>query len=145
MHVALIIAGSLVCVGMVLYIHHRLTFKQLENTSVEDDETPKSDADADCCGMHITCERDSLSPVFANEIEYFDDEELDVYADFSVSDYTDEDIENFRDVLLTLRPNEIAPWARSIQQRGITLPDVVRDELFIIVEEARNRLAPHAS
>ena len=47
------------------------------------------------------------------------------------------DIEEFRDVLLTLLPTDIAPWARSIQLRGITLPSEVREELLMIVAEAR--------
>lgn len=138
MHVALIIAGSIVGVGALLYIHHRLTYRQ----PVDGAGSGPSDASAgeqteECCGMHITCERDSLSPVFVAEAEYFDDEELDVYADTDPAEYTPEAIEQFRDVLLTLRPDDIAPWARSIQQRRIALPDEVRDELFIIVNEAR--------
>ena len=40
-------------------------------------------------------------------------------------------------MLLTLRPDEIAPWARSLQLRGITLPAEVREELLMIVAEAR--------
>ena len=47
------------------------------------------------------------------------------------------EIEEFRDVLLTLLPDDIAPWARSIQLRGIRLPDSVREELLLIVAEAR--------
>ena len=136
MHVAIIIGGSLVIAGAALYIHHRLT----EHTHSEEPEPdvkiePHGEA---CCGLHIKCERDSLSPVFGDEIEYFDDEELDVFKDRDSLQYSPEEIEMFRDVLLTLRPEEIAPWARSIQQRGITLPDPVRDELFIIVNEARS-------
>ena len=50
---------------------------------------------------------------------------------------TDEEIEQFRDVLLTLLPTDIAPWARSIQLRGITLPMAVREELLMIVAEER--------
>lgn len=137
MHVALIIASSLVAVGLVLYIHHKLTYKADDaGTDVSVEEQPAEE----CCGMHITCERDSLSPVFADEIIYFDDEELDVFANTAEDDYSEEDIEKFRDVLLTLQPDDIAPWARSIQQRGITLPPSVKDELFIIVEEARSKV-----
>jgi hypothetical protein len=40
-------------------------------------------------------------------------------------------------VLLTLLPGDIAGWGRSIQLRGIELPDDVRDELLLIVAEAR--------
>ena len=55
--------------------------------------------------------------------------------------YPDEAVEEFRDVMLTLRPEEIAPWARSIQLRGIALPEAVREELLMIVGEARQAAA----
>ena len=57
----------------------------------------------------------------------------------SPDSYTDSDIEEFRNVLLTLLPSDIAGWGRSIQLRGIELPDTVRDELLLIVAEARDR------
>ncbi|MDE7407443.1 MAG: phospholipase, partial [Muribaculaceae bacterium] len=53
------------------------------------------------------------------------------------SSYTEPEIEEFRDILLTLLPDDIAPWARSLQLRGISLPEPVRDELLLIVAEAR--------
>ena len=87
--------------------------------------------------MHVTCEKDSLLPEVSDKIEYFDDEELDAYAGRDADSYSDEEIEQFRDVLLTLLPSDIAPWARSIQLRGIVLPTAVRDELLMIVAEAR--------
>ena len=53
--------------------------------------------------------------------------------------------EEFRDVLITMRPDDIAGWARSLQLRGIALPSPVRDELLMIVAEARDaRLKPVA-
>lgn len=143
MQVALIISGSLVIVGALLYIHHRLTTPRPQ-TPATTDETPTpttTENGEQCCGLHITCERDSLSAVFADDIVYFDDEELDVYAGRNADSYNADEIETFRDILLTLRPDDIAPWARSIQQRGITLPDAVRDELFLIVSEERKKRA----
>ena len=137
MHVAIIIGGSLVVTGAVLYLHHRLTAKGPEAES-DDASIPSEESQTEeCCGMHITCRKDSLSPVFEDEIEYFDDDELDRFANRKVEEYTEEEIEMFRDVLLTLRAEEIAPWARSIQLRGIELPEEVRDELFMIVSDAR--------
>lgn len=87
--------------------------------------------------MHITCERDSLLAGISEKIEYFDDEELDAYAGRSPESYTPEEADEFRDVLLTLLPADIAPWARSLQLRGIELPADVREELLMIVAEAR--------
>lgn len=89
-----------------------------------------------CCGMHIVCEKDSLMPL-STDIEYYDDEELDRYAGREADAYADSEIEEWRDILLTLRPEEIAGWARSVQLRGITMPSPIRDELLLIVSEAR--------
>lgn len=141
-HVSFLIGGAIVGVGLVLYVHHRLTTKSKSSTesASEPSESVEMSGDGEeCCGMHITCERDSLSPVFSGEIVYFDDEELDDYRGRKSDEYNGEEIEQFREVLLTLLPDDIAPWARSIQQRGINLPDEVRDELFIIVNEARQQ------
>ena len=146
MEAALIISGALILVGLVLYIHHR--FGGEEANRLTDEAGPEGNAatpakqaeaedDSQCCGMHITCERDSLLAAVSETIDYYDDEELDEYAGREADGYGAEEIEQFRDVMLTLRPEEIAPWARSIQLRGITLPAVVRDELLMIVAEAR--------
>ncbi|MDO4319334.1 MAG: phospholipase [Bacteroidales bacterium] len=102
-------------------------------------QEPADQADEECCGMHITCERDSLLAAVSDRIEYYDDEELDAYAGRGADDYTDDEIDRFRDVLLTLLPDDIAGWARSVQLRGITLPSAVRDELLLIVGEERAR------
>ena len=137
MHVALIIGGSIIGVGAILYLHHRLTYRNEDNSAEPTLEYDNNPPAPECCGLHITCERDSLSPVFNEEIEYFDDEELDEFINRAENEYSDSEIETFREVLLTLRPEEIAPWSRSIQLRGINLPATIRDELLLIVREAR--------
>ena len=136
-----IIAAALVIVGSVLYLHDHLSRRHSDaDTEPEPtaDEAQASDNE-ECCGMHITCERDSLLASVSAEIEYFDDEELDRFAGRNAAQYTSDEIEEFREVLLTMRPDDIAPWARSIQLRGIELPDMVRDELLMIVAEARQQ------
>lgn len=95
--------------------------------------------------MHVTCEKDSLLAAVSDKIEYFDDEDLDKFAGRAPDSYEDDEIEEFRDVLLTLIPTDIAPWARSIQLRGIELPSEVRDELLMIVAEARREATGHTA
>lgn len=144
MIVALIILAALVLVGGVLYMLHLRDLRRGEAQGptlppMADPPIPANagDDDSPCCGMHITCEKDSLLAQVSETVEYFDDEELDRYRGRGADEYTDAEIEEFRDVLLTLLPTDIAPWARSIQLRGITLPMAVRDELLMIVAEAR--------
>lgn len=110
--------------------------------SDKSDVSDSGDGDGDasdgvCCGMHITCEKDSLSTAVSTEIIYYDDEELDAYAGRPAESYSGEETEQFRDILLTLLPSDIAGWARSLQLRNIALPPEVSDELLLIVSEAR--------
>ncbi|MCM1517602.1 MAG: hypothetical protein NC117_03065 [Pseudoflavonifractor sp.] len=137
MEAALIILGSLIVVGVILRLTHH-------PDNAPDNDSDRADGDAisptddnECCGMHVTCERDSLLAAVSGEIQYYDDEELDAYTGRQADSYTEVETEQFRDVLLTLLPDDIAGWARSIQLRGISLPDPVRDELLMIVAEAR--------
>ena len=132
MIIALYIALALVIVGAVLWALDRR-----HHTSEQPEQQPEPQPDEQCCGMHITCQRDSLLAQVSEQIEYFDDEELDQFRGRPASHYSDTEIELFRDVLLTLQPDDIAPWARSIQLRGIELPTAVRDELLLIVAEVR--------
>lgn len=87
-----------------------------------------------CCGMHMVCEKTNLSPL-TGEIVYYDDEELDRFRGREADGYTTEEVEEFRDVLMTLLPKDVAGWSRSIQVRGVTLPTEIRDELLLIVSE----------
>ncbi|MDE6529113.1 MAG: phospholipase [Muribaculaceae bacterium] len=139
---ALIILAALVIVGGVLYLFHRRDIRRGRAQApsmppIADMPAGGDDDDSPCCGMHITCEKDSLLAQVSETIEYFDDEELDAYRGRDAESYSDEETEQFRDVLLTLLPEDIAPWALSIQLRGITLPGCVREELLMIVAEER--------
>lgn len=70
----------------------------------------------------------------AQPIEYFEDEELDAYAHRPSAAYSDEEAEEFREVLYTMRPDEVADWCRSLTLRGIALPDQVKDEALLLME-----------
>lgn len=138
---ALIILVALVGVGLVLYLFHRRDVRrgeaQAPTRGPMTDVPPGEDGEV-CCGMHATCEKDSLLAGVSEKIEYFDDEELDRFAGREPESYTPEETEEFRDVLLTLIESDVAPWARSLQLRGINLPTDVRDELLLLVAEKRN-------
>lgn len=144
MILALYILAALVGVGAVLYAWHRIDRKRHGDAPAQE-AAPADDTAADgevCCGMHITCEKDSLLAAVSAKIEYYDDEELDRLAGRDPESFTDDEIEELRSVMLTLLPSDIAGWARSIQLRGIRLPQLLRDELIMIVAEAR---AAHAA
>lgn len=143
---ALIILAATISAGLILYIFHRIgEARERRNpkpTAPADNEAEKQPpAEQACCGMHITCEKDSLLQGVSTEIVYYDDEELDEYAGIAPDAYTNEQTEQFRDVLLTLLPDDIAGWARSLQLRGIALPEAVKEELLLLVSEEREKRA----
>ena len=91
--------------------------------------------DFTCCGQHEVCEQTRFLTL--PEIEYYEDEELDRFRGRSSDDYTEEETEEFREVLLTMRPDEVTGWLQSLQLRGVELPDGVKDDVLMIVDEQR--------
>ena len=82
----------------------------------------------DCCGAHAVCEKGLKK---ANpHIDYFDDEELDVWKHTDADAYSDEQIEQFREILYTLRPEELEDWLVSLEKREIAFPTVLRPEAY---------------
>lgn len=68
------------------------------------------------------------------EIEYYNDEELDKFVGRKADDYDEEEIEEFAEVLHTMRPNEISEWCRSLTLRHIELPNTLKDEIIMMRE-----------
>lgn len=118
------------------YIRNRKLQKMLERGEIT--EIPEAQEIPEvCCGQHETCERDSLLAAVSKGIEYYDDEELDRFRGMDGADYDEDAVNEFREVLYTLQEIEVAGWLRSLQLRGINLPDALKDEAFLIVGERR--------
>jgi len=111
-------------------------FLSRKSSGEEESEALKEIAD-DCCGAHEVCESDSLLSS-SDRVEYYEDEELDVYINKAADSYSDAEIEQFREVLLTLREREVAGWLKSLQIRLIQLPDIIREEALMIVADRRS-------
>lgn len=84
------------------------------------------------------CEKESLLAAVSRRIEYYDDEELDRYIGLAPDAYTAAQTDEFRDVFYTMRDEDVAGWVRSLQLRGIALPDELKDEVFLIIGERRS-------
>lgn len=116
-YILLGLTGLLIIVALFTFISKR------RHKEVEDEIIAPP---AECCGAHAICEKGLKKA--AAKIDYFDDEELDHYRDIPASAYTDSQIEEFRDILYTLRPEEISDWLISLEKREINLPDILRQE-----------------
>ena len=112
--------------------------RQLDRGEITELPSIKQVEDMECCGQHETCEKESLLAAVSKQIEYFNDEELDRFRGVESSDYLPDEIEEFRDVLYTMKEDEVAGWVRSLQLRAVALPDELKDEVFMIVGERRN-------
>lgn len=95
------------------------------------------EVDAECCGQHEVCEKESLLAAVSKKIEYYDDEELDNFIGKSSDSYTTEETDQFRDILYTMQDTDVAGWVRSLQLRGVELPNEMKDEVFLIIGERR--------
>lgn len=143
MWILFIILIAIVAVAAIagLIRNHRLK-QQIERGEIE--AMPEVvQPDEECCGQHEVCEKESLLAAVSRGIEYYNDEELDAYIGTPPESYTDEQIEEFRDVMYTMQTDEVAGWVRSLQLRGIALPDELKDEVFLIVGERRENGANH--
>ncbi len=88
-----------------------------------------------CDGTDSKCEQECMMEAATKDVEYFDDEELDRYARRASNDYTDEEVEEFREVLYSMKPEEVKEWNRSLILREINVPDQVKDELLMMLQE----------
>jgi hypothetical protein len=96
-------------------------------------QAPAAPPRTDCCGRHDVCRQNS--PAAGKRIEYYNDEELDRFRETAANAYPEDAVDEFRDVLYTLRPAEVAGWLHSLQLRRITLPAALTDEAFLIMGE----------
>lgn len=90
----------------------------------------ETNIDPSCCGAHEVCDFDATK-VDPTIVEYFEDEELDKLRAINPGDYTEEQIDQLREVLYTLQTHEIRKWLLSLERRYIHLPD-------FLIQEARD-------
>lgn len=120
---------AMVVIGVILYIHDRITRKPNQ----QEREMPKPEQEEcndECCSTHDVCPSEMMLKHLNDPVTYYEDEELDAFKDRDSSSYSDEELEQWRDVLYTLKHDELLGWERSIKKRGIQMPDVIKDELL---------------
>lgn len=149
MVIFLVLLVSLACLVLLVFglslIGHKRYEKRVEQGTAKPDESSPfevtKEVPEECCGQHATCERDSLLAAVSKEIIYYDDEELDEFCGRESDQYTDKEADLFANVFYELKEVEVAGWVRSLQLRGIEIPDQIKDEVLLIVRERRFRPA----
>ena len=135
--ITIIILAILIITGVTLYVTHRYRLRRAEQLGLPP-EPPAPEIPEECCGQHEVCEKDSLLAAVSKDIEYYDDEELDRFRGTAPDAYTIEETNEFLNIFYTMRSDEVAGWVRSLQLRGIELPEGARDEVLLVVRERRN-------
>ena len=134
MIVVILILLAIICLGVVAAILQKSYNWKIEEKKEQSASIQSLDG---CCGTHEICEKESLLAAVSKDIEYYDDEELDRFKGYSSNSYSSGEVQEFADVLYTLRSEEVAGWVRSLQLREIELPDQLKDEIVMIVGERR--------
>lgn len=139
MKAILILLGILVAVGLPLWLLDR----RKRNAAGEDSESTTGTTQAqvqevcsdDCCTTHEVCPSQELLSGLCDPAAYYDDEYLDAFAGRAAGDYNEDEIEQFRDVLYTLIPEDRMGWYKSLKKRGITMPSSIHAEFLMLVNE----------
>ena len=130
MIVVILILLAIICLGVVAAILQKSYNWKIEEKKEQSASIQSLDG---CCGAHEICEKESLLAAVSKDIEYYDDEELDRFKGYSSNSYSSGEVQEFADVLYTLRSEEVAGWVRSLQLREIELPDQLKDEIVMMV------------
>ena len=123
---SIIIAIVFVFLATGMYI---LRHAYKNNTPADESHDNHDGEDGTCCGKHTNCAKG-----YDNSNLYFDDEELDRFKGVRADEYTEADIEEFRQVLYTMREDEVENWAHCIETRGIELQQEIKDEILLMLQ-----------
>lgn len=134
----IILVVAIILLGLVTYYFHRRDQKREATADPQTEAEKAPEPPQECCGQHLVCERDSLLAAVSKTIEYYDDEELDEWKGTPADQYTPEQVELFREIFYTLRPDDVPGWVRSLQLRQIEVPEELRDEILLVVNDQRN-------
>lgn len=90
--------------------------------------------DIECCGQHEVCEKQLILDALKEQAEYYEDEELDRFRGMESGGYSPDEIAEFREVLYTMRPDEVSGWLHSLGLRRVELPDELKDEAILLIQ-----------
>lgn len=125
-----ILIAALAILGVVCAIMGYISWRRGESQQIV---RGKGDCTS-CTDVDPSCEQACMMKAATQPVEYFDDEELDIYRGRASDEYTEDEVAQFAEVLETLRTNEVKAWGRSLNLRGINMPDAIKDEYFVLAE-----------
>ncbi|MCI1742070.1 MAG: hypothetical protein LKI18_10075 [Prevotella sp.] len=124
---------ALVGLGIIAAVFELLSRKKGKKQGITE---PPASGCSSCIEWDPSCEQECMVKAAVKEIEYFDDEELDRFKGRPSDQYTDAEIEEFSEVMNTMKPEEARDWSRSLILRGIQVPDQIKDELIELIKDS---------
>ena len=121
---------ALIALGVIAAILGLLSHNKDGSSDVISNSTATC---ATCNGNDPRCEQECMMEAATKPIEYCDDEELDKFKERQSDSDTDDEAEMFREVLYTMKTEEVKDWCRSLTLRRVSLPDQVKDEVMLII------------
>jgi hypothetical protein len=145
---AIILLMILVAGGAIVWLIDRLFYhkeraQENDSSATDADDEPMASGCADeGCGLRPICPSEQLlAGQCDTKVTYYDDEELDLFAGRADDAYSPDEVDQWRDVLYTLRPSDLMGWGQSVKHRGLTMHAAIRDEFMQLVAEYRSN--PH--
>ncbi len=138
---AIILLAILVVGGAIVWLIDRLFYHRDEPEKADDpvdSPAPQQGCADESCGIRSICPSEQLlAGECRQQVTYYDDEELDTFAGRDENSYSDQELEQWRDVLYTLQPSDLLGWGQSIKHRGLVMPAPIRDEFLQLAAEHR--------
>lgn len=111
-------------------------FNKMRGLSQDQAEQTEPEVPAgECCGKHVVCEKQKLAEARMRSAQYFDDEDLDRFSGRKSDQYTDQEVDEFRYVLYTMKQDEVREWMECLQARDIEIPDELKEECYSMMNE----------
>ena len=123
----------LALLGLALFAAVLGLLSRKKNASEPDVVQADSASCATCSGDDERCEHDCMLEAAVRDVEYYDDEDIGRDS----SDYSDSEAEEFAEVFYTMRPSDVKGWNRSLTLRQINLPNQLKDEVIMVINDAR--------
>lgn len=134
-NVVYIICAAVLLLMFVLYYLDRWNKTRADRSETAVQQPQQAVPAGECCGKHAVCEKQKLAEARLREAQYYDDEELDRFKGRSPDSYQDQEVEEFRYIMYTMRQDEVREWMECLQAREIELPDELKEECYSMMNE----------
>ena len=140
---AILLLTILIAGGAIVWLIDRLFYHKDEVVNDNPSELAPSQgsqarqgcADQSCSLRSICPSEQLLAGACKQEVTYYDDEELDDFKGRGENDYSPEEEEQWRDVLYTLRPEDLLGWGQSVMHRSLVMPAAIKQEFLQLAGE----------